>query len=310
MTGMMAAGGKRIGWSDLPSSVRAQAQRIIGDGPVVEVCSQTGGFSPGTADRVRTGSGRRAFVKAVSVDLNEDSARLARQELRITAVLPERAPVPRLLGGYDDGEWVLLVLEDIQGVHPRTPWVDDEIDAAMVALRDLAATLTPAPACGVPTAVESLAGDFAGWDRIAAAPPQDLGPWAVTHLEVLTTAAHRATEVLAHGDTLAHTDIRADNMLVRADGRIVIVDWPWACIGPEWLDTVFLAVNVIVHGGDGERVLAGLNRDAAVAVIAGMTGYFQYTCRQPPVSALPTVRAFQRFQGDALLQWLKTVLTS
>jgi hypothetical protein len=121
MTGMVAASGKRIGWSDLPGSVRAQAQRIIGGGPVVEVRSQPGGFSPGTADRVRTVNGRRAFVKAVSVDLNEDSARLARQELRITAALPEQAPVPRLLGGCDDGEWVLLVLEDIQGVHPRTP---------------------------------------------------------------------------------------------------------------------------------------------------------------------------------------------
>jgi len=143
----------------------------------------------------------------------------------------------------------------------------------------------------VPTAAESLAADFAGWDRLAATPPPDLDPWAVTHLDLLTAAAQRGTAALAHGDTLAHTDIRADNMLIRTDGRIVIVDWPWGCTGPAWLDTVFLAVNVIVHGGDGDRVLAGLDRDAAHAVIAGFTGYFQHTCRQPPVSALPTVRA-------------------
>jgi aminoglycoside phosphotransferase (APT) family kinase protein len=106
-----------------------------------------------------------------------------------------------------------------------------------------------------------------------------------------------------------HGDIRADNMLVREDGRIIIVDWPWGCLGPAWLDSVLLAVNVIVHGGDPARVLAGVDRDDAVAVIAGVTGYFQRQSRRPPPPALPTVRAFQRFQGDALLPWLRDALT-
>ena len=67
---MVTASGVRIGWVDLPEPVRAAVEDIIG-GTVVEARSQSGGFSPGTADRVRTADGRRAFVKAVSADLNE-----------------------------------------------------------------------------------------------------------------------------------------------------------------------------------------------------------------------------------------------
>ena len=93
---------RRIGWRDLPGPVRARVEQIIGGGPVVEAASQPGGFSPGTADRVRTESGRRAFVKAVSPAVNERSAELARQEMRITAALPAHAPVPAMLGGFDD----------------------------------------------------------------------------------------------------------------------------------------------------------------------------------------------------------------
>lgn len=93
--------GTRICWSDLPGAVRAAAERIIDGGTVTEFRSQAGGFSPGTADRVLTSSGRRASVKAVNAGVNADSARLARQELHVTGALPAHAPVPRLLGGFD-----------------------------------------------------------------------------------------------------------------------------------------------------------------------------------------------------------------
>ena len=111
---------------------------------------------------------------------------------------------------------------------------------------------------------------------------------------------------IADGDTLIHCDIRADNLLVRPDGRIVFVDWPWGCIGPAWLDTVLLAVNVIVHGGDAGRVLSGIEPRHATDLIAGFTGYFLHQSRLPDPPGLPTVRAFQGAQADALLPWLRT----
>ncbi len=296
---MIPAAGVRITWCDLPPHVRAAVERLLG-APVVDAVSQAGGFSPGTADRVVTRTGERAFVKAVSPAQNPRSADLARREAAVTAALPAGTPAPALLGTFDDGEWVVLVLEDVDGRHPRTPWVADELDAAVRGLRDLARALTPSPLPGGEAAADHLADDFGGWRRIAADPPADLDPWAAAHLGELVAAADRGLTSLT-GDTLAHCDIRADNMLLRPDGSVVFVDWPWGCAGPPWLDTALLALNVIVHGGDGDAILPAEGAD----VVIGFTGYLLDAARQAPPPGLPTVRAFQRAQGDALLPWMR-----
>jgi aminoglycoside phosphotransferase (APT) family kinase protein len=301
---MIVASGVRIGWTDLPARVRAAIEDTLGS-RVVEARSQAGGFSPGTADRVVTENGGRAFVKAVGLALNTRSVEMARDEIRITAALPGAAPTPGLLGSYDDGEWVALILEDIEGRHPRTPWEQDELDATVTALRELAVTLTPSPVPGAPRAADLLAGDLGGWRDLAADPPDDLDPWVPAHLDELDAMAARGLAAIADGDTLTHCDIRADNLLVRPDGRIVVVDWPWGCVGPAWLDTVVLALNVIVYGGDTDRVLSGVDPRHAVDLVAGFTGAFLHQCRLPDPPGLPTVRAFQRAQGDALLHWLR-----
>lgn len=75
--GTAAAGATRLTWADLPDEIRTRAELIIG-GHIVEARSQPSGFSPGTADRVRTSDGRRAFVKAVTPAVNQRSADLAR----------------------------------------------------------------------------------------------------------------------------------------------------------------------------------------------------------------------------------------
>jgi Ser/Thr protein kinase RdoA (MazF antagonist) len=294
----------RITWADLPAEVRDRAEQIIG-GHVVEARSQTGGFSPGTADRVRTGDGRRAFVKAVTPAINTHSAVMARREMRITAALPDRAATPRLLGGFDTGDWIVMILEDVPGRHPRLPWSDADIDLVLSGLDELAAVLTPAPLSGLPRASDNLADDFEGWARIAADPPADLDPWAYNTLPALRASAARGLAALASGATLAHCDIRADNILVREDGRPIFIDWPWGCVGPDWLDRVLLAVNVLVNGGSAERLLADLDPGQVTGVIAGFTGYFLHQSRTPPPPGIPAVRAFQRAQADALLPWLR-----
>ncbi|MGN9775449.1 phosphotransferase [Micromonospora sp. H33] len=299
----------RIGWADLPDHVRSAVEDILGD-RVVEAASQPGGYSPGTADRVRTARGTRAFVKAVSPAQNADSVRLHRTEARNTAALPAYAPTPRLLGLHDDGEWVALVLSDVAGRHPATPWLHAELTRVLRTLETLATALTPNPVPHVPTAAEQLAYDLAGWQRIAADPPGDLDPWAAAHLTDLVDAAGWAAAALS-GDTLCHVDIRADNLLIDDTGAVTVVDWPWACRGPAWLDTALLLVNVHLHGGhDTETLLrrlpltADVHPDALTAFYAGLAGFFLDSARRPPPPGIPTVRAFQRAQADALLPWV------
>ncbi|MEO3775495.1 phosphotransferase [Micromonospora sp. B11E3] len=299
----------RIGWTDLPEHVRAGVERIIGD-RVVAAQSQSGGWSPGSADRVRTAGGRRAFVKAVSPAQNDRSPGMHRAEARNAAALPASAPAPRLWGCHDDGEWVALVFDDVAGRHPATPWNGPELDAVLTALEAMATALTPAPVAHAPTAAERLGYDFAGWHRIAADPPERLDPWAGAHLDELRAGADRGIAALS-GDTLCHCDLRADNLLIGADGGVSVVDWPWACRGPAWLDTVLLLVNVRLHGGhDTEALLRTrpMTADADPAdvtgVLVGLAGFFVDAARYPAPAGIPGLRAFQQAQADALLPWL------
>ncbi|MET8066032.1 phosphotransferase family protein [Micromonospora sp. NPDC005686] len=300
----------RLHWPELPTHVRDGVETVLGD-RVVAAESQPGGFSPGTADRVRTAGGGRAFVKAVSPAQNDRSPGLYRAEARITAALPPDAPAPELLGSYDDGDWIALVLADVEGRHPATPWRADELTAVLSTLETMAGTLTPAPAAApAPTAAELLAHDFGGWRRLAADPPADLDPWARSHLPELCAAADRGLAALT-GDTLCHVDVRADNLLLGPDGSVTVVDWPWACRGPAWLDTLLTVVNVQVYGGHdpdallaARRLTAGVDTADLTGVLAGFTGFFLDGARQPPPPGIPTVRAFQRLQGESLLPWL------
>ncbi|MDQ1642720.1 MAG: hypothetical protein QOJ90_2071 [Actinomycetota bacterium] len=303
------AAGQRASWAELPAAVHVAVAEVLG-GQVVEARSQPGGFSPGSADRVVTAGGRRAFVKAVGLELNPDSPGIHRREIAVTAALPREAPAPRLLGSYDDGDWVALVLEDVDGRHPEMPWRRDELHRIVRALADMSRALSPAPPIDVPLLEEDLATEFTAWDRIAADPPADLDPWAAQHLDRLAELG-RASLPAVRGDTLLHVDLRADNLLIAAD-RVVVVDWPWACRGAPWVDLVLFAINPTLYGGhdpdallERSGILEGVSREAVTSVVAGAAGYFAEACRRPSVARMPTVRAFQRAQGEVCLDWLR-----
>ena len=307
----MVAGGVRIQWSDLPLSLRSEVERALGS-PVVRAASQPGGFSPGSADRVVLADGRRAFVKAVGTPIHPDSPAVNRRELYALERLPPGLSMSRLLASVDDGDWVALVFEDVDGRHPREPWQADELDLVLDLLVENARLLTPAPA-GFRTLWADLGDDFSGWSRMRSSPPDDLDPWAVAHLDELVAYERRLPEALA-GDTLLHLDVRADNLLIvdaDAHRRAVLVDWPWVSVGPAWVDLAAFCVNVgLIGGADPEDVLqsrrlsAEADPDAVTAFLVGLAAYFVESGRQPDHPRLPTLRAFQRAQGDVVLAWL------
>ncbi|GIJ37471.1 hypothetical protein Vwe01_07960 [Micromonospora andamanensis] len=289
--------------------VRSAVEKIIGD-RVVDAVSQPGGYSPGTADRVLTANGRRAFVKAASPAQNPDTPDMHRAEARITAALPAYAPTPRLLGCHDDGHWVALVLSDVDGRHPVTPWQAEELDAVLGALERMATALTPSPVAEVPGIADRLADEFAGWRRVVDDPPPELNPWARTHLDELCSWSDHGLASLI-GDTLCHVDVRADNLLVDRAGRVTVVDWPWAARGPAWLDTAMLLLDVRLQGGhDTEALLrrlpltAAVDPDVVTGLYAGLAGFFTDRARLPPPPGIPTLRAFQHAQAEVLLTWL------
>ena len=304
----VAAGGRtRIGWAQLPHGVRAGVEEILG-ARVVSATSQAGGLSPGSADRVITDGGGAAFVKAVSSAQNEESPGIHRMEAAVCRQLPPDVPAARFIGVYDDGDWVALVLEDVEGRHPTTPWVSSELEASLQTLATIARRLTPSPVTGLPAAEEALSTTLGGWARLSADTPADLHPWAVANLDRLVELDRQGLESLA-GDTVVHMDVRADNLLVTPTGGVVLVDWPWACVGAPWADTVALLVNVNLHGGhDVDRLVrehaVGATGAQVDGFLAGLAGFFLDGARLPDPPGLPTLREFQRVQGVATLEWL------
>ncbi|WP_459714086.1 aminoglycoside phosphotransferase [Actinophytocola sp. KF-1] len=300
---MVVASGVRIGWGDLPGSVRRAVEGILG-GAVVEVVSQSGGFSPGSADRVRTADGRRAFVKAVSSAQNPHSPGLHRREAVIAAALPDGAPTSTLLGTHDDGDWIALVFADVDGRHPD--WDDPaDVTAARTALAAMARALTPCPV-DVRTARDLLEPDFTGWHRLRDDPPAHLDPWIVAHLDELCRLAEHGLDAIA-GDTLVHLDVRADNLLIGDDGTVTVVDWPHACRGAAWLDTLLLLINIRLHGGHTDLNMVDAEHDDAVGALAGFGAFFADAARHPAPPGLPSLRAFQQAQADVVVSWLREV---
>lgn len=298
--------GVRLRWTDLPTSVRSWVGQVLGS-PVVEAVSQPAGFSPGSADRVRAADGTRAFVKAVSAAQNPDTPGLHRREIGVLRTLTSVASVPQLIDAHDLDDWVVLVVEDVDGRHPSLPWTTDELGRTLAALTEVAAV--PAPPSW-PALEEELDGEFGCWERVADDPPDGLDPWAATRLTDLHQLSRRTLPRLA-GRAVAHTDLRADNLLVQPDGAVTIVDWPWASRGAPWFDAAALLVNVRWSGDldvrpalPAIRTLGATDEDV-LGVIAGLGGFFLHASRQPPSPGLPTLREFQAAQGRAAIRLLR-----
>lgn len=302
------AAGVRLPWSAMPARLHTALESWLG-APVQSAITQPGGFSPAVAARVRAADGRRVFVKACGRQPNPRSPGIYRQEARVVSALPASAPVPRLLWVLDEGEddprddggWILLVFEDVEGWSPAQPWLPAELDRVLQALHALSAALTPSPIAAA-RASEKFAQGFRGWQWLRAAPPVGLDPWAARHLDTLVALEDTAPAAV-DGATLLHLDIRADNLLLTPQ-RVVVVDWPWACIGASWVDLVGFAPSVAMQGGPLPDDLLARSPTARAADPAGLTaavaalaGFFTWHALQPLPPGLPTVRAFQAAQA-------------
>jgi hypothetical protein len=298
----------RLPYEQLPAAARAAVDRVLGS-PVIEAQSQTSGWSPGVAARVVAANGRRAFVKAVNGEVNDFTPGMHRREAVVTAGLPAALGSPRLLGSYDDGSWVALVLDDVEGREPVLP---QELPAVLAAVDRLAEV--PAPE-GLRPAAHELAEDFGGWRRLAESGTR-LDDWAGAHLDQLV-ALEDPWPTAAAGDRLLHLDLRTDNMLLRPDGTVALVDWPWAAAGHPVLDVVCLLPSVLLQGSqDPEGLLrataAGRAADAdqVTCLVAAFAGRMEEHALRPPPGGMPTVRSFQAAQARVTREWLVQRLTA
>lgn len=326
-------GSRRLYWTELPREVQKWVEVELGS-PVISAESQSGGFSLGTADRLVTGSGSRAFLKAVSATEHKQTAHLHRQEGRVSATLPAGMPVAGFIGFKEfdlgpSGSWVALLLEDIEGKHPLRPWQSDQLRAVFRAL-DKIAQIEVDPALGLETVEESLQEELVFWDVLAEGlTEQDLEPAASASnhrklLELLPYAnqqGKRYAELVRYnlvphlgGSNLVHTDIRADNILVTADGA-VIVDWPWANVGNSSVDVAAVvadavAADPLLHLEELLKLMPTETRPSAdflFAYVVAVAGYYLFASTRPSSPSTHESLIEERASRAAnLLSWIRT----
>ena len=294
---------RRLEWAHLPPGVREAVEQRCG-APVSVATSQTSGFTPGFASVLQCEDGSRHFVKAASTRAQRLFADAYREEARKLAALPAAAPAPRLLWSLDVEDWFVLSTEYVEARAPHRPWRQPELQLCLDTLTAAVPVLTPAPVgLALPREAEEMADWPAYWDRLRE-PRADL-----PHLDEAAALAARHAEVMA-GETVVHTDVRDDNLLLTTDGRVLLCDWNWPMLGAAWLDCLFLLIGPRGDGLDVEAVIAGhpLLSDVPAedldVVLALITGYFLKSAEDPVPPTSPYIRDAQRWQGEVCWAWL------
>lgn len=296
---------RRLEWLHLPPELRSVVEGHLGT-TVVSAVSQTSGFTPGFASALTGADGTRHFVKAASVTAQRAFAAAYGEEARMLAALPADVPAPRLrwTHGVDEpAAWVALGIEHVEARAPHRPWTDADLATSLDMLGSVAAALTPPPeGLGLSTFVEEFAAWPAYWDYARST-------FVLPHGDEAAALAARYAEVV-DGDTVLHTDVRDDNILVRADGTALLCDWNWPVIGAPWIDPLLLLVGPRGDGLDVDAVLAshpafaGVAAEAVDIVLALVIGYFLKACDDPVPPTSPHIRDHQRWQADVLWDWL------
>jgi hypothetical protein len=298
---------RRLEWPHLPPQIRALIERRCGS-PVADAASQGAGFTPGFASVLTCEDGTRHFVKAASVRAQRMFAGAYREEARKLTALPPTAPAPQLLWHVADEDWVVLGIEYVESRPPQRPWQVSEVERCLRMTEQLAADLTPPPAA---LASDTFTAEAAAWPAYWATVRADLPdlPGIAEHLDEAAALAARFADVAA-GDTLVHTDVRDDNLMLTTDGRVLLCDWNWPVVGAPWLDTVFLMIGPRGDGLDVDALLATapVTRDVPAEsidiVIALVTAYFLMSAAQPVPPTSPYIRDVQRWQGEVCWRWL------
>lgn len=303
----VAATAQRPTWAELPLGLRSEIENRLGDS-VESAVSQRSGFTPGFASRLVLTDGSRWFVKAASSEHGwlQDCYAAEAVKLRL---LPAGVPAPILRQRFDvrvDGiDWLVLVIDDVDGRPPVRPLGEAEATAALAAVADLSRRLTPAPAG---FAWVSLAEELAGMQPVGD-DPLDRREWRPHRAELDELLTATAAGLL--GETLVHGDVRDDNLLVAADQTVWVCDWNFPTLGPIWADALCLAISMSGDGLDADALLAdtGLieaaDADAVDCLLLHLARYFAAAAGQDPVLHSPYLRTHQAWYAEVTGDWLR-----
>jgi hypothetical protein len=292
----------RSTWEALPVEVRAAIERETGR--VHDAVLPDAGRNSDFSAALHTDAGT-IFCKGIA-DADGKRGRMHRHEAAVNPFLPA-AVAPRLLWSTEADGWLLLGFECSPGHHADLSPGSADLEPVRDAVTTMAEGL-----CTVSVDAPSLAEQWArlaAWRRLAKDAPGDLDPWARDHLDELTSWEATALDHVA-GNTLAHTDLQALNLLSN-DGKVRIVDWAWSRNANAAVDPAFLVTRLIEAGHDpaAAETWAGqlplwqqTHAETKTAFAVAIWGIWEYLERHQPLAHRPALtaaaRSWARFRLD------------
>lgn len=182
--------------------------------------------------------GTTVFCKGTSAD--DPNIWMHRNEVLINSYLPHTV-APRLLGQVEQGGWLLLVFECLEGAHADLAPGSIDLPCVARVVGALGGALCPCP----PDVKRNLAQHWdwlRAWHKLVER-PHLLNPADSRQLPTFLEWEQHAIEAV-DGDCLSHTDLHSLNIVVGQDGA-KIVDWAWARRAANWVDPAFLVLRLI-----------------------------------------------------------------
>lgn len=279
----------------LTPELRERIERLVGE-PLQATRPVPGGYTPALRLIASMADGRSVFVK---VGTDEHTAGALRQEHRVYESL-SGSFLPNYLGwdGGSDGEEQdpILILEDLSAGFWPPPWNETRVSRVVGALEEVwDSTLEGLPRLETFTPLAS------GWQAVADEPEPFLSLSLATQewlsAALPTLLAIDGTAVL-HGESLLHLDVRSDNICFM-DGRTLLIDWNWVCVGNPAFDLGAWAPSLEVEGGPAPEALL----PDAGEIAALVSGYFASHAGLPAVPGAPELRPAQQRLAESALPW-------
>ena len=237
-----------------------------------------------------------------------------RREAVVSAALPRVAALSRgSLDAYDDGDWVALAFDAVDGRPPRHPWEAGELGRGHRRARRPARRPHPEPPAVArhrwPTTRRNCSAAGRSWPPWTRR-PAGLDPWARAHLDRLAEL-ESGWPAACEGPTLVHGDVRADNVLLAGDG-VVFVDWPHAAVGTPVFDVSPGRPRSCSRAARRPRSCwpatvapVRVDPDVITVLLAAVGGFFvAHSLRPPPPGCRPCGRS-RPPRATVALAWLR-----
>lgn len=282
--------------NDLSHEILARLTTLLGTQPASWKRVAGGGYTPAARWQVNCGD-YSVFVKVATTPLT--AMLLRREQVAYSSITG--AFIPKLIGWDDHETKPILVIEDLSQALWPPPWTPRLLDRALQSLALIHQTQAEVPPFEAVHSHHTL-----GWHIVSENPLPFLalemasGAWLKGALPVLLEAEAACGTT---GDTLAHFDIRSDNMCFTGD-RALFVDWAEACLANPKLDTGFWLPSLAFEGGPQPESI--LPNEPEIA--AWVAGFFAARAGLATIPDAPQVRRVQREQLSTALPWAQRAL--